>query len=116
MELKGEVNDLKDCVNELKGEVGDLKDEVKEGTEEMKKLSKLAMDIWEFISKQPTPLQHPPLQHPVLMSARSPCHSPPPLPSPLQLVQYSPPMGRPFSFDNDLPGMGLCLLCFSSSC
>lgn len=116
MELKGDVNHLKDCVNELKGEVGDLKDEVKEGTEELKKLSKLAMDIWEFVSKQPTPLQDRPLQHPVLMSAPSPYQSPPPLPAPLQLVQYSPPMGRPLSFDKDLPGMGQCSLCFSSSC
>ena len=111
MELKGKVNHLKDCVNELKGGVGDLRDEVKAGTEELKKLSNLAMDIWELISKKPTPLQHP-----ALMSGRSICKTPPPLPPLLPFMQHSPPMGRPFSFDNDLPGMGQCLLCFSSSC
>ena len=100
MDLKGDVNQLKDCVNELKGEVGDLKDEVKEGTEELKKLSKLATDIWEFVSKQPTPLQDPPLQP----ESTSTCQSPPPLPPPLQLEQYSPPMGR------DLPGMVFTVL------
>ena len=107
MELKGEVNQLKDYMNELKDEVSELKDEVKEGTEELKKLRNIAEDIWELLSKQQTPLQHP-----ALTSAQSPCQTPPPLPPPLQLVQYSPPIGRPFSFDNDLLGMGQCLLCF----
>ena len=60
-ELKGEVNQLKNYVNELKCEVSELKDEVKERTEELKKLRYIAVDIWELLSEQQTPIQHPAL-------------------------------------------------------
>ena len=104
MELKGQINELKGITNKLKGEVSELKDEVKEGTEELKNI---VLDVWELLSKQQTPLQHPALVH-----NQSPYQTQPP---PLQLVQLS-FIGRPFSFGNDLLGMGQCLPCFSASC
>lgn len=87
---------------ELKGEVKELKNEVKEATEELKKIKNIVSDVWEFLSKQQRPLQHPY------------CQTPPPLPSPLQLGHGS-PLGRPFVFTNEPPGTKHCLPCSSSS-
>ena len=69
---------------ELMGEMKEWKDEEKELKDDVKEVKYVVFSIWELLSKQQTPLQHPASTVP-----QSLCQTPPPLSSPLQPAQLS---------------------------